>query len=83
MEKISTKILNLPVSFPKVWLDALLEDLGLNNVPSVWEDYRGAGIRSWTQILNDEGALGTTARACLQHAVTKFRHCPLELALHF
>ena len=37
-------------------------------------------IRSWTQLLNDEGALGTTARASLQLAAAKFRHCPLEMA---
>ena len=38
--------------------------------------------RSWTQILNDEGALGTTARASLTMASAKFRHWPLELAFH-
>jgi hypothetical protein len=35
------------------------------NIPSVWEDYYGAVIRSMKQILNDEGALGTTAKASL------------------
>ncbi len=45
-------------------LHALLEDLGLN-IPSISEDYCGAAIRPWTQILDDEGALGTTAIASL------------------
>ena len=64
MEGISKQIGNLPPTFPKVGLHALLEDLGLNS-PSVWEDYCEAAIRSWTHILNDDGALGTTARASL------------------
>ncbi len=55
--------------------------MGLN-IPSVWEDYCGTAIRSWTQILNDEGALGTNARASLQRASNMFRHWPLELAFH-
>jgi len=42
----------------------------------------GASIPSWTQILNDEGALGTTARASLQSASAKFRHCSLEMTFH-
>ena len=37
---------------------------------------------SWTQILNDEGALGTTVRASFNIASAKFRHWPLELAFH-
>ncbi len=52
------------------------------NIPSIWEDYCGAAIRSWTEILNDEGALGTSARASLHSASAKFRHWPLELAFH-
>ena len=39
-------------------------------------------MRSWTQIPNDEGALGTTARASLTQATGKFQHWPLELAFH-
>ncbi len=67
LEGISREIWNLPLAFPKAGLHALLEDLGLN-IPLIWEDYCGAAIRSWTQILNDEGALGTTAKASLQTA---------------
>jgi hypothetical protein len=67
--------------FPNAGLHALLENLGLN-IPSIWEDYCGAAIRSWTQIHNDGGALGTTARASLQSASAKFRHWPLEMAFH-
>ncbi len=52
LEKISRKIWNLPVSFQKAGLHALLDTLGLN-APSVWEDYCGAAIRALTQILND------------------------------
>jgi len=41
-------------------------------------------IRSWMQILDDEGSIGTsTARAFLQRTATKFRHWPLELDFHF
>ena len=79
IEGISIQIWNLPITFPKASLHALLEDLGLN-IPSIWEDYCGAAIRSWTQLFNDGGALGTTARASLQTTAAKFRHCPLELA---
>ncbi len=81
LEGIYRQILNLPPTFTKVGLHVLLNDLGLNS-PSLWEDYCGAAIRSWTQILNDEGALGTTARASLQLASAKFRHWPLEMAFH-
>ena len=75
------QIWSLPPTFPKDGLHALLENLGLN-IPSVWEDYYGAAIRSWIQILNDKGAMGITARASLHLAPTKFRHHPLELAFH-
>ena len=64
IESISREILNLPISFPRAGLHALPKEVGLN-IPSVWEDYCGAADRSWTQILNDEGALGATARASL------------------
>jgi hypothetical protein len=56
VEKISRKIWIIPASFPKTWLNALLDDLGLNFILA-WEDYCSAAIRSWTQIPNDEGAL--------------------------
>jgi hypothetical protein len=39
-------------------------------------------LRSWTQILNDEGALGITARAFLHGTASKFRRWPLKLAFH-
>ena len=81
VEGISRQIWNLPPTFPKARLHALLEDIG-HNIPSIWEDYCGAAIRSWTQILNDEGALGTTALATLRIASAKFRRWPLEMAFH-
>jgi hypothetical protein len=33
-------------------------------------------------IINDEGALGITARASLHGAASKFRHWPMELVFH-
>jgi hypothetical protein len=81
LESISRHTGNLPLTFPKSGLYALMEDLGLN-IPSIWEDYYGATIRSWTQNLNDECPLGTTARASLQLAATKLRYWSLELAFH-
>ena len=81
IEGVSRQIWNLLINFSRAGLHALIEDLGLN-IPSIWEDYCGAAIRSWTQILNDEGALGTTARASLHSASAKFRHWPLEMAFH-
>ena len=45
LEGISRKIWNLPPTFPKAGLRALMEDIGLN-IPSIWEDYCGAAIRS-------------------------------------
>jgi hypothetical protein len=81
IEGIFRQIWNLPINFPMTGLYALLEDLGLN-IPSIWEDYCGAAIRSWTQILDDEGALGTTARASLHSVSAKFRHWPLEMAFY-
>ena len=73
LESISREIWNLPGSIPKAGLHALLEEVRLN-IPSVREDYCGATVRSWTQILNNEGALGVTARASLQRASATFRH---------
>jgi hypothetical protein len=81
LESISRKIWKLPDSFPRAGLHAMLEEVGLN-IPSVWEDYCGAAVRSWTQILNDQGALGVTARASVHRASTKFRHWPMQLAFH-
>ena len=81
LETISRDISNLPASFQKAGLYALLEEVGLN-IPSVGEDYCGATVRSWTQILNDEGALGVTARASLHRASAKFCHWPIDLAFH-
>ncbi len=76
IKKISLKIWNLSTSFPMTGLHALPDDLGLN-VPSVCEDYCGAPIRACTHILNDEGGLGTTARASLLWAANMFYHWPL------
>jgi hypothetical protein len=45
LEKFSRVIWNLPASFPKAGLHALLDEVGLN-IPSVWEEYCGAAIRS-------------------------------------
>ena len=81
MEGISRQIWSLPLTFPKARLHALMEAIGLN-ISSIWEDYCAAAIRFWTQILKDEGALGTTARASLQLAAAKFRHMPLEMAFY-
>jgi hypothetical protein len=81
LESISRKIWNLPDSFPRAGLHAMLEEVGLN-IPSVWEDYCGAAVRAWTQILNDQGALGVTARASVHRASARFRHWPMQLAFH-
>jgi len=81
LERKSRQIWNLPASFPKAGLHALLVEVGLN-IPSVWVNYCGTALRSWTQILNDEGALGITARASIQRPSNKLRHWPLELAFH-
>jgi hypothetical protein len=82
LENISRQIWGLLTSFPTARLHALLENLELS-VPSILDGYCGATIRSWTQIPDDEGALGTTARASFKQAATKFRHWPLELVFHF
>ncbi len=52
VENITREIWKRPASFPKAGLYALIAEVGLN-IPSVWEDYCGAAVRSWTQILND------------------------------
>ena len=70
LEGTSRRIWNLPQTFPRAGLHAPIEELGLN-IPTIWEDYCGTAVRSWTQILNDEGALGATARASLKQAATK------------
>ena len=81
IEGTTRKIWHLPNTFPRAGLHAPTEEMGLN-IPTIWEDYCGTAIRSWTQILNDEGALGTTARASLRQASVNFKHWPLELAFH-
>ena len=81
LEGAARKIWNLPNSFPRAGLHAMLEEVGLN-IPSVWEDYCGAAVRAWTQILNDQGALGVTARASVHRASARFRHWPMQLAFH-
>ena len=45
LEGISRKIWNLLPTFPKAGLRALVEDIVLN-IPSIWEDYCGAAVRS-------------------------------------
>jgi hypothetical protein len=81
LEGAARKIWHLPKTFPLAGLHAPPEELGLN-IPTIWEDYRGSAIRSWTQILTDEGFLEVTVRASYTQAATKFKHWPLELAFH-
>ena len=81
LESISRKIWNLPDSFLRAGLHAMLDEVGLD-IPSVWEDYCGAAVRTWTQMLNDQGALGVTARASVHKASARFRHWPMQLAFH-
>ena len=57
------------------------EKLGLR-IQTVWEDYCGSAIQSWIQILNDEGALGVTAKASLRQAAEKFKNLQLKLAFY-
>ncbi len=73
LEGAASQIWRLPTNFPKACLHAPAEELGLN-IPIVWEDYCGSALRSWTQILNDEGVLGATTRASLRHTSAKFRN---------
>ena len=61
----SRKIWNLPNAFPRADLHAPTEELGLG-IPTIWEDYCDSAIRSWNQILNDEGALRVTAKASVR-----------------
>jgi hypothetical protein len=81
LEGTARKIWHLPNTFPRAGLHAPSEELGLN-IPTVWEDYCGSAIRSWTQILNDEGALGATAGASYAQAAHNLKHSPLELVFH-
>ena len=39
-------------------------------------------VRSLTQIINDEGSLGVTARASLRRAATKIHHWPMKQGFH-
>ena len=73
LEISSRKIWHLPNIFPRAGLHAPAEELGLN-IPTVWEDYCGSAIRSWTQILNDEGTLGVTSRASYTRAAQKLKY---------
>ena len=73
--------MGIPTSFPREGLHGPIEEIGLD-IPSIWKDFCGTVLWSWTHILNDEGVLGTTARASLHGAASKFRHWPLELAFH-
>jgi hypothetical protein len=81
LEGPSRKIWHLPNTFPRAGLHAPTEKLGLN-IPTICEDYCGSTIRSWTQIMNDEGALGITAMAFYTQAAAKSKHWALELAFH-
>jgi len=81
VEKLSRKIWGLPASFPRGGMHVPVEEIGLN-IPSIWEDFCGSLLRSWTQNLHDEGALGITARASLHGAASKLQHWPLELAFY-
>ncbi len=45
LESISREIWNLPASFPKAGLHALLHEVELK-IPSVWEDCYGSAVRS-------------------------------------
>jgi hypothetical protein len=67
LEGTSRKIWHLPNNFPRAGLHAPTDELGLN-IPTIWENYCGSTIRLWTQIPNDEGALGATARASYRDA---------------
>jgi len=62
IEKLSRNIWGIPTSVQRAGLHAPIEEIGLS-IPSIWEDFCGTALRSLTQILNDEEALGTTARA--------------------
>jgi len=72
-ETLYRNIWGLPPSFPRAGLHAPVEEICLN-IPYIWEEICGLALRSWAQILDDEGALGITARASLHGAAYKFRH---------
>ena len=73
LEGTSRKIWHLPNTVPRAGLHAPADELELN-IPTIWEDYCRSAIRSWTQILNDEGALGAATRASYTQAAHKFKH---------
>jgi hypothetical protein len=73
LEAACRKIWRLPKGFPRAGLHAPHDELGLSLL-TIWEDYCAAAPNSWTNILNDQGALGATARASLTQAATKFQH---------
>jgi hypothetical protein len=73
IEKLSRIIWGLPTSFQRAGFHAPDEEISLN-IPSIWENFCGSALRSWTQILNDEGVISITARASLHGASSKFRH---------
>jgi hypothetical protein len=72
LEGTSKKIWHLLNTFPRAGLYAPPEELGLN-IPTVWEDYCGSAIMSWTQILNDEGALEVAARVSCKASRTEIQ----------
>jgi hypothetical protein len=82
LEATCRKNWRLPKGLPRAGLHSPHDELGLN-LPTIWEDYCAAATNSWTNILNDQGALGATARASLTQAAATFQHWPLELAFHF
>ena len=78
LEGACRQIWNLPSRFPRVAIHAPPQEWGLN-LPTVWEDYCASAVRTWTSILNDQGALGHTARASLA-AAAKYAQWPLQQA---
>jgi hypothetical protein len=72
------KIWYLPKGLSTACLHAPQDELYLNLSP-VWEDYCSAATNSWTQIYNDDGALGATTRASLYQTATEFKQCRLNL----
>jgi hypothetical protein len=81
LDGMTRKIWHLLITFLRAGLHAPPEELSVN-IPTICEDYCGTAIRSWTQLLNDEGTLGVTTRASLCQASTKFNHCPVKLAVY-
>jgi hypothetical protein len=65
LERLSRKIWHLLNSSPRAGLHSPINELGLN-IPTIWEDICITAVRSWTQILNDEGSLGIAALAYLR-----------------